>query len=255
MKSIKNTIALITLIATAIFFQSCTEDEVSAASNGQAKMEMKAVTTSGSVSNGRSLATGYTFTEVVVGVTEIEFETLEEEQNEEGEDGEEVEAEDEEIEYEGRFIVDLLAGTSNPDFGLAELATGVYQEIELEMEPILEGEQTARINFFFEDATTSDTIYVEFATSEELELEFENEAGFTIDGGVNSILIQLDLDKLFAGIDFSNATVDEDGVIRINDDSNAAITDMLVDKLEDAMEAEEDEDEDEDEDDSEDDDD
>ncbi|RED93903.1 DUF4382 domain-containing protein [Marinoscillum furvescens] len=251
MREIKNLIAVITLIATAIMFQSCTEDEVGAESTGQAQMEMKAVTTNGTTSSGRTLTTGFTFTEVMVGVTEIEFETLEEEELEEGEDGEEVEAEDEEIEYEGRFIVDLLAGTSNPDFGLAALSTGTYQEIEVEMEPILEGNQTVRIKLFFEDASTSDTVYVEFETSEELEFEFEDESGFTIDAGaVNAILIQLDLDKLFAGVDLSSATADEDGVIRITDTSNEQLTDMLVDKLEDAMEAEEEDEEDDEEDES-----
>ncbi len=232
-------IILVALLAfTAVMIQSCGEDE-NIPTNAQASFEMRAVTGSTTSPNGRVANTGFTFTEVFAGVTEIELETLEEDLEEE-ENGED---ENEEVEFEGNFVINLLTGTSDPDFGLSELLAGVYQEIEIEFENILEGDKTLIVNFNFIPEGATNPTFVEFSTSEEFELEIENEAGFVLDGGaVNEILVTLDLDVLLASIDFSSLVADEDGVIRINETSNSNVMQIIVDKLEVALEAEEEED-------------
>ncbi|WP_286748309.1 hypothetical protein [Roseivirga sp. UBA1976] len=242
-------IILVALIAfSAILIQSCGEDEN--IPTAQASFEMRAVTGTTAPTRGRVANTGYTFTEVFAGVTEIELETLEEDLEEE-ENGED---ENEEVEFEGNFIINLLTGTSDPDFGLSELLAGVYQEVEVEFENILEGDKTLIVNFNFTPEGATEPTFVEFSTAEEFELEIENEAGFVLDGGtVNAILVTLDLDVLFSSIDFSSLVADEDGVIRINENSNSDLMQEIVEKLEVALEAEEEDEDDEDEEESDDD--
>lgn len=231
----KKFIILLITVCFAAGIQSCSNDDVP--SDAQASFEMRAIS-GASTAAARIANTGFTFTEVLAGVTEIELETLEENLDEE-ENGEE---ENEEVEFEGNFIIDLLTGTSDPEFGLSELLAGVYEEVEIEFDNILEGEKTLIVNFnFIADGSTTPT-YVEFSTSQEFELEIENEAGISLDEGtINAILVTLDLDLLLSSIDFSSLTVDQDGVIRINENSNSNIMEAIFTNLEDAFEAEEDE--------------
>ena len=234
---------LVTLIAlSAIMIQSCSEDEATPAA--QASIKMMAVTGSSAPAGGRVANTALTFTEVFAGVTEIELETLEEDLEEE-ENGE---SENEEVEFEGNFVINFLTGTSNPDLGLSELTAGVYQEVEVEFDNILEGGKTLIINFNFTPTDAAEPTLVEFSTTSEFELEIENEAGLVLDGGmVNSILVTLDLNALFAAIDFSSLTADGDGVIRINESSNDEVMQSIVEGLESALDADEEDEDEEDE--------
>ena len=228
----------------------CESEDPSIATVG---LKMTATSTQTEISsNGRIAATDtVVFTEFLVGVTEIEFETEDEDVVDEF--GNEVEIEDEEIEFEGTFIVDVLNGTSNPDFGISAIAPGVYSEIEMEMESVLENQETISIKATF---TISDVDYpVEFTSSDDFELEIEPAGGFDFsEGTLSQILVVIDLDALFAGIDVTQATADEDGVIRINETSNQSLADTIKNNLENALEAGEDDDHDDEIDDDEDDD-
>lgn len=232
---------------TALFFTlgvaffSCSEEEV--AGEAQVGVKMKATSSLSTISSsGRLANTGYTFLEVFVGVVEMEFETLEEDLEEDENDSDDEEKEDE-IEFEGNFIVDLIAGTSSPDFGLANIAPGVYEEIEIEMEPILEGGHTVFVAFeFMLDGAPK---RVEYSYNEELEFEVESSTGFQLDGtNLNQVLIGLDLDALFAGVDLSTASADVDGVVRINENSNAQMAATIESNFETILEAGKDDDED-----------
>lgn len=208
-------------------------------------LNMTATSTNSEIAtNGRVAASNkIVFSEFLIGVTEIEFETVEEDEAEEDEDGNETETEEEDIEFEGVFVVDVLNGTSHPDFGIADLAPGVYSEIEMEMEPVLENEQTISIKATF----TKDNVDfpVEFTSNDDFELEIEREQGFSLtEGELSQILIVIDLDALFSGVDFSTASVDDDGVIRINESSNPSLSDIIENNLENALEAGEDDDDD-----------
>ena len=247
-------LGLIVLLGLIFIVQSC--NEVNESPNvAEINMEMKASTALSSISSGRIAAEGLVFTEVLLGVTELEFETLEENEAEdkgEDEDGNESEDEDndgeddnEEVEYEGEFIVDLLAGTSTPDFGASDIAPGLYEEIEIEMEPILEGGLTMFVAFNYTPARTNEAVNFEFSTSEEIEYELENENGFLLDGAaLNQMLIVFNLDAFFANVDLNTATSDTDGVVRINKDSNSGLYGVIFENFKDSMEGGEDEDDD-----------
>lgn len=186
------------------------------------------------------------FSEVLLGVTEIEFES--EDNNDDGDDdadhdnsgpgdgddgedhdnsgpgnGDDDDGDNEEIEFEGEFLIDLIAGTSVPDFGIATIPPGIYEEIELTLSPILPDSNSVFIAFTF-TSTMDDTVQVELSTKRKIEIEIEDDDGFQIDDNVlNNILVLIDLDKLLSGIDLSGAAADGDGVIRINDSSNTEI--------------------------------
>ena len=123
-----NNFLLVLLLLTGFLLTSC--DESNDPTLSQVSLEMKAVTTSSTVNpTGRTSATDLEFTEAFVGVTEVELEYEVESDSDEDEDEEEYE-----IEFEGNYIVDLLNGTSDPEFGISELPPGLYEELEIEME-------------------------------------------------------------------------------------------------------------------------
>jgi hypothetical protein len=219
------------------------------------RLKMKATSDLGTInSNGRVLETDINFLEFLVGVTKVELEfsysEYEDDENEgyhddddKDDDGEYEDNwyEDEyEIEFEGKFVVDLLNGSSSPDFGITNVIPGVYEELEIEIAPIMDDGNSIFVKFEY-SLDGSEPVIVEFSSDKTFEIEIENEYGFEIDGGMlNQLLVLVDLDELIASLDLSGAMVDDDGVIRINEDSNEDIAAMLVTKLHDAMEAGED---------------
>lgn len=238
---------LLMLIAGSLWLVGCNNDDV--ATEG-VKLQMKAVASVSTINDGRVNATSLEFNEVLLGVKEIEFETLEEDDQEdidddndgENDDGED---DDEEIEFEGSYVVDLINGTSTPDFGLATLQPGVYEEIEIELGPVLPNNNTVFIAFTYTPDGGS-AVEVEFSTKKEIEFEIEDETnGFQLDANtLTNILVLLDLDVLFSSVDLSTAEADGDGVIRINDTSNSKLVLQILSKLDDSCEAGEDSDDD-----------
>jgi hypothetical protein len=227
MKKLKNLLLTFLLLVLAVLIYSCSKEDTSLARTG---IVFKAVSNQHSLGNARSEGYSITFLEVLIGVTEIELESEEENESEhdgdfedEDHDGED---DNEKVEFEGSFIVDVINGTSTPDFGLAQLAEGVYEEIEIELGPVLEGGNTVFVAFSF-TPDGGDPITVEYSNNYELEFEVESESGFTIENGLSSILILFDLDALMQGVDLSLAEADQDGVIRINSSSNADIAEVL----------------------------
>ena len=235
----------ILLLSASLVFQSC-DNGVDPAMT-QTEMTFKAVTSQNTInSNGRTEVTGLEFTSALLGVTEIEIEGPESEEVEDGEEeSEEGEEEENEIEYEGEFVIDLLNGTSTPDLGVAELPAGNYTELEVEMSPILEDGNTLFLAFNFIPDGASDLVYVEYTNQSVLELEIEDPNGIVLEeGAISALIVQLDLDALFSNIDLSNATADEDGVIRINATSNTDLAYAIAANLANALEVGEDNDRD-----------
>ncbi len=240
---------LLMLIVGSLWVGGCNNDEPTAEG---IKLQMKAVTSLSTI-NGRTSATGLEFSQILLGVRELEFETLEEDDLEDSNDdldGDNDDGEDdnEEIEFEGSYVVDLINGTSTPDFGLASVQPGIYEEIEIEMGPILENNNSIFIAFSYIPDGGGSAVQVEFSSQEEIEFEIEDETtGFQLDANaLTNMLVILDLDALFSGIDLSTAVADEDGVVRINDSSNSGITQQILSNLEDACDAGEDDDNDDD---------
>jgi len=237
MRNLLKKIVLVFFIGLAVIMQSCNSNDPALS---DIKLEMKAITANSTINpSGRVMNTGLVFTDVVIGVTEIEFETFEENEAED-EDGE---ADDEEVEYEGNFVVDLIAGTSTPDFGAADLAPGIYEEMEIELEPILDGDITMLVAFDYTPAGAMEAYRYEYSTSAEMEYELEPEGGFLLDeGALNQMLVLIDLDAMFANVDLDNVDVDSDGIVRINNTSNVSQAAQVAINLDSVMEGGEDED-------------
>lgn len=237
-QSIKLTaLTLVILTALTILLGSCSDDDSVDPSAAQVQLKMKATTSSSRiVATGRTTNAAITLRQALLGVTELEFDFL----NDDGRD-------DDDIEFEGNFVVDLISGTSNPDFGIASVIPGVYDEIELDLEPILEGGNTIFIEMEYLADGASEPYIIEFSYRDDIEIEFERDAGFTLDGGsLSQYLVLLDLDDLFSSVDFSSANVDGDGTIRINEGSNASMASRIWSNLERALDAGEDDDGDDD---------
>lgn len=215
------------LVVLAVAFNSCSKEDDSLARTG---IEFKAVSNQYSLGSARIEGYSITFMEVLIGVTEIELESEEENESEDDGDFEDEdhdgEDDDEKIEFEGSYVVDVLNGTSTPDFGLAQLAQGIYEEIEIELGPVLEDGNTVFVAFTF-TPDGGDPVTVEYSNNYELEFEVESESGFAIENGLSSILILFDLDALMQGVDLGLAEAGEDGVIRINSSSNADLAEVL----------------------------
>ena len=238
MKKITKMIVLSLVIGLGLILESCSTDPGLANVN----LDMKATTALSTINaGGRVTNTGLVFTEVLIGVTELEFETLEENEAEDA-DGED---DNEEIEFEGEFVVDLITGISTPDFGETTIAPGLYEEMEMELEPILEGGLSIFVAFDYTPDGATEALRFEYSNDQELEFEIENEAGFQLDDtSLNQMLILIDLDAMFTGIDLSSTTVDIDGVVRINGNSNADLAELIAKNLDSIMEGGEDDDED-----------
>jgi hypothetical protein len=239
------------------------------------KLEMKAISElSGLNVSGRMMNTSVDFQEVLLGVTEIEFESydsydkeyddigddssddrkarrMDDDDDDYNDDGGDDQSE---IEFEGRFTVDLINGTSTPDFGIANVIPGFYEEIEIETGPVLEDGNSIYVLMDYQPEG-EDPITIEFSSTRSIEIEIENDQGIQLnEGDLARILVLLDLDQLFAGVDFRTANASEDGVVRINDRSNREIADLIWSNAKNAFDAGEDEDGDDDiDDDSEDD--
>lgn len=237
---------LVFVIACGMLLGSCAESDAPTAAKLQ--LEMKASTGLSKISSsGRSMASGLVFNEILIGVTELEFETLEEDQQEEENDaldGEDHhgESDNEEIEFEGEFVVDLIHGTSTPDFGIAQILPGLYEELEMEIGPVLEGGKSVSIAFEI-PRQDADPLKFEYSYHGELEIEIEHDAGFHLDGGsLNQMLVLFNLDLLFGNIDLSQAVADADGIIRIHSSSNADLASLIAANIHSVFEAGEDHD-------------
>lgn len=247
MKNLLKTAVLTLFISFAVLMQSCNNNDPGLS---DIKLTMKATTALSTIDpSGRVMNTGLVFTDVIIGVTEIEFETFEEDESEDNGDFEDNdhdgEDDNEEIEFEGEFVVDLIAGTSTPDFGETNIAPGIYEEMEIELAPILEGGLSMFVAFDYTPDGAVDAVRYEYSTSAEMEFELEPEGGFILEeGALNKMLVLIDLDAMFANIDLNTATADVDGVVRINNDSNVDLANQIAVNLSDVMEGGEDEDED-----------
>lgn len=235
------------LLGIVLLFTSCGEnvDPTKADLN----LQMKAVTQLNTLNTSARVAdVGIEFTEILVGVTEIELEGMDD-SNEDGDHDDDDHNDgdhdnDNEIEFEGQFIVDLLNGTSDPDFGISDVIPGNYKELEIKISPILDDGNSISIKFNLAQEGT-EPVKVELTTSKEFELEIEKEGGMQMDGNaLNQLLVLFDLDKLFSEIDLSMVPADEDGIVRINENSNSDILSAIWSKIHHAFDAGEDNDND-----------
>jgi hypothetical protein len=271
MKNLRNLMAT-ALMVVGLLMTSCGENVDP--NLADVKLKIKATSNIGGFdAEARTLEDHITFNQVLLGVTEIEFESIVDDHSDgdsddhsgndnSGHDDSDDDSSDDnssddnsddsfddsdfDIEYEGRFVVDLIAGTSNPDFGIADVYPGIYKEIELKLEPILENGHSIFIEFTY-NVDGSEPVTVQYSSDEHIEFEIERSSGIQLEGGaLNQILILFDLDRFLESININEANADVDGIVRINSNSNSDIATAIWSKLNQMMEAGEDQDGDDD---------
>jgi hypothetical protein len=136
--------------------------------------------------------------------------------------------------FEGPFEINLLTGESYPEINWLEVYPGVYKEIELETEILLE----AGNSIFIKGSVIVEELEIpfEFSTRKEFEMEIENDTGIVIDEGVlNDLMVMFNLPQMFDVIDFNEVPefeFNEEGVLLFSDESNEKITDLMREMME-----------------------
>jgi hypothetical protein len=127
-----------------------------------------------------------------------------------------------------------LSGASDPELPLSEIEPGMYSKLDAEMSYY----KDIGYSIFFYGLYTSITDHTEklgveysYSQSEDFRLDHPNGLYIVADQ-INNILVQIDLVDLFKGVDLSSAAVDEDGIIRLNKESNRDLADIIESNLE-----------------------
>ena len=218
----KTFMKLFTVVLIALFALSCKKTNETGFS-----LKFKATTTIPVVKKGVSAA-GFTFTEALLGIKNIQIKREDETLN----NG------DTEYDYKANYIVDLLTGISTPPFGFEQFIPGTYNKFESETAKLLTGGKSLSVKGSFTDPAGR-TYNFEFATSAEIEFEFESDSSFVLtEGTVFDMLININLPLLFKGVDFSTATANANGVILIDETSNNAILSAIKNNLDKATDME-----------------
>jgi hypothetical protein len=217
-----------------------TEDDPSTVKATFSIKQKKTLNKSADAKQTAAVNTGtYDFSKALLGVSKIEFEMEYEENDDEKED---------EIEYKGDYTFDILTGTSSPEIPPVDIEPGVYHELELYVNNIMPSGNSVEINGTYDDGNTN---YVfEFSSTMDEEFEIENENGIDLaENDIAKMILYITLEDLFMGVDFSQADVDSDGVIRINSGSNSDMARIIEDNFERVMDFEHDDDDHDDDDD------
>jgi hypothetical protein len=230
LKAMKNILKIVIAALLMVFATSCTKNNDTGIS-----LSIKGITTLPAIKRSAKVE-GFTFSEALLGIKEIEIKK----EDESLDDG------DMEFDFDGSYVVDLLAGTSTPALGFSEFLPGTYNKFESETAPVLDGGKSLSIKGTYTDL--SGTVYnFEFSTNAEIEFEFESDSGFVLtEGKVLEMLVSVNLPLLFDGVDFSKATANLNGIIVINESSNASVAAAIknnidyVAKMEDENESEDD---------------
>ena len=136
-----------------------------------------------------------------------------------------------EIDLEGRYLVDLLTGNSSPALPEIDVVSANYDELEIEFgEDDDQGIYSFRVEGSYNDGSNDIPVIIEI--EEELSYELEDDNGISIDEDLTSqILITVDLQSALAAVDFSQAQI-QNGSIIIDDDNNTSLYSDFVDALE-----------------------
>ncbi len=142
---------------------------------------------------------------------------------------------DVEIDIEGEFTFDLLLGTSVPALPLASIPAGTYEEIEIKL-----GDDDNGSALSLSANGTRDAVA--------FEIEVRGEVEFSMEDDVNGIVISpnqttpmtayMAIATAIDQLDWSSATADSDGVVRINATSNPSMYSDFLSKLQAEVEIE-----------------
>jgi hypothetical protein len=209
----KNILKLLSavIMVTAI---SCTKDNKSGI-NTVISLTFKGTTALPGIK--KSLNTeGFTFTEALLGIKEIEIKKVGDVSNNDGK-----------FDFDKNYIVDLLAGTTTPAFGTSEFLPGRYNKLESKTSNLLDGGNSVSLKGTYTD-NVGTTYKFEFSSTSVFKFEVESDTGFILsEGTIFSMLVNVTLPVFFQGVDFSKAAVNSSGIIVINDISNIPMSEII----------------------------
>jgi hypothetical protein len=204
-----------------ISIASCTKSPDNTVTTGIA-LSISGITTSpASTGMGMKSAaiatTGFTFAEALIGIKEIELKRKEEHLHDTLTPRDTVHGE---FHFKGKYLIDLLAGTSTPDLGLASFVPGTYNKFESSTARLIDGGKSISVKGSYTDLS-SKVFNFDFSTRGMFEFEFESDSGFVLtEGNILQMVVNVNLPALLANIDFSTATADANNVIVINETTN-----------------------------------
>lgn len=209
-------IAIVTLWCFGFMITSCSEDDL-----GLADVKLSFTSTSSASGSSTSrIADHIEITQALIGIDKIEIKS-----NDSGEE------EENEYNYAGPYVINLLDGSSDPELPLTEIVPGVYNKAEAELVPVVEDSYSVVISGMF-----GDTPYTFLWTNTE-DFKAESDQGFELSAEIlNNLLISIDLHALFEGVDFELAVVNNDGNIILSKDSNTDLADIVEANIEAASE-------------------
>jgi hypothetical protein len=208
----KNALKIASAVIMVIILSSCTKNNTD---TGIA-LSMKGITTLPLLKKSEMI-TGYTFTEALMGIKEIEIKRREEHFHDSLTVRDTLKHK---YDFDGKYLIDLLAGTSTPELGFSNFVPGSYNKFESETDRLIDGGKSISVKGSYTDST-SRVYNFDFSTKGEFEFEFESDSGFILtEGKVLEMLININLPKLFSGVDFSKGIADGNNVIVINETTN-----------------------------------
>ncbi|MDF1570224.1 MAG: hypothetical protein P1P82_01235 [Bacteroidales bacterium] len=132
--------------------------------------------------------------------------------------------------FYGPYMVNLIEGTSSPIIEIVEVEPGIYNSIEAFM-----GNGKGDSVSFYLSGTAINNLQsnrFEFKYSYGSVFKLENPSGFEIiEHQTNVIWVKIDLNNLIEVGILENAEKDNDGIIRINKESNAELIDSIIQNL------------------------
>jgi len=136
-----------------------------------------------------------------------------------------------EILFTGPYEIDLLANKSIPDLPVAGIVPGIYNTLIAELYiPVGRG-----YSIYISGTYTLNEKWWRFIYTINQTGDFivKNPQSFEInENTTNTIWIIIDVVALFRGIDFSKALVDNDKIIRINNESNRYLAEIIESNFE-----------------------
>ena len=219
----KTTIKLLAILIMLTAMNSCKKTKNDEA---KAKFSVKEKSTASKLEAKTPLIGTFNFTKAIIGVSKVDFEI-------------ETGSDDQDFEYEGAYSFDVLTGQSTPPMPTVEITPGTYHELEVEIDNVLPSGNSIEISGTYSIGNID--FPFEFTSTMDEDYDVDNPSGIQVnEGEVVTFLLELDLPSLFAGIDFSTASIDNDGVIRINATSNSNLQDIIENNFDDIMDFDED---------------
>lgn len=226
MKPLFKILSAAILATTFISCSKSTETGISLAIEGTTS------NTSGALAVTRSALAatpGFVFSEALLGVRDIAIKSDDENFGDslefEGEHmghGHKGKGHPKTFDYEGIYLVDLLAGTSTPELGFTNTVPGSYDKFEAESAPAIDSSKTMSLKGTYTDSLAVEHKF-DFSTIHRWEYKFKTDTAVVIDEGkVIEMLVSIDLTKLFRGVDFSKLTLNTDNVAIINENNNVS---------------------------------